>query len=99
MAFSRSGPQSSDTGVSGGKGKVTAKIESKVLAVANFDRVALVVTNGSAVDAWLALGPTAVAEEGIYLKAEGGGVVIDFYSGPVSVITKSGEGLVTFSEV
>jgi hypothetical protein len=81
------------------KGKVSAKTESKELIAANRDRAGLVVTNGSTVDVWLALGATAAAEEGIYLKAEGGSIVIDFYSGAISVITKSGEGVITYAEV
>lgn len=81
------------------KGKATAKATSQVLAAANGSRVALVVCNPSSKEVWLALGATAVKEEGIWLKKESGAIVIDFYTGPVSCITTEGEGTVTFSEV
>lgn len=81
------------------KGKVTAKTSSETLAAANEARVALYITNVGASSVFLALGATAVAEEGILLTKEGGGSVIDNYSGAVSVITKTGESVVSFSEV
>jgi hypothetical protein len=81
------------------KGKVTAKTSSETLAAANESRVALYVTNVGANNVFLALGATAVAEEGILLTKEGGGTVIDNYSGAVAVITKSGESVVSLSEV
>lgn len=81
------------------KGKITAKTESQELAAANDARVALTITNRSARDVWLGLGGAAAAEEGICLKAETGAMVIDFFMGAVFVITKEGEGVITFSEV
>jgi hypothetical protein len=81
------------------KGNVTAKTESKTLVAANENRVALYVTNVGANGVFLALGGTAVAEEGIYLAKEGGSFTIDNYSGQVTVITKSGESVVSYAEV
>jgi hypothetical protein len=81
------------------KGKITAKTESQVLAEFNEPRVALFVCNNGAKDAWLALGSTAAAEEGIKLVASTGTAVIDNYSGVVSCATKEGESLLSFSEV
>lgn len=85
----------SDTAVSPAK-KITAKAESQEALKANRDRICAVITNPSTKDAWLALGPKAVSEEGPYLKKEGGSFVCDFYSGPISVV---GEGNITWSEV
>jgi hypothetical protein len=81
------------------KGKLTAKTESKELGKANNDRIALLVTNGGAKDAWLALGEAAVAEEGIYLKKEGGAWENVVYTGPIFAITKEGETNLSYSEV
>lgn len=81
------------------KSKITAKTESKTLVEANRVRIALYVTNVGANAVWLALGPTAVAEEGPMLAKEGGAAVIDNYLGIITAITKSGESVVSFSEV
>lgn len=81
-----------------GKGKFTAKTESKELVKENADRICLVITNSGAKDAWLAAGEAAVAEEGPYLKAAGGAIQIDYYSGPIFSITKEGESNLTFWE-
>lgn len=81
------------------KGKITAKATSQELAAANKVRVEIYICNPSAKEVWIALGPTAVKEEGIYLKKEGGAVVITGHEGIISVITTEGEGLVTFAEV
>jgi hypothetical protein len=80
-------------------GAVTANTGSKTLAAANRDRIALYLTNTGANAVWLSFGKTAVAEKGIYLAKEGGSAVVDDYVGIVTVITKSGESLVTLSEV
>lgn len=88
----------SDTAVTP-KGKVTASTASATVAAANPFRVALVVTNNGAKDVWLALGSTAVAEEGILLNSEGGAHIIDYYLGVVTVITKEAESVVSFTEV
>lgn len=80
-------------------GAVTAKAESATLAEADPNRAALYVTNDGANVVYLALGATAVKNKGIRLNAEGGAVVIDNYTGVVSVVTASGESVVTFSEV
>jgi hypothetical protein len=81
------------------KGKITAKAESQVIAEFNEPRVALIITNTGAKDVWIALGSTATAEEGIKLTEKTGTLVIDNYSGPVSVVTKESESLVTFAEI
>jgi hypothetical protein len=80
-------------------GKVSAKESSETLAKAFPDRKALYVCNPSTKEVWLALGATAVKEEGIWLKKEGGAAVIEDYTGIVTLITTSGEGAVTFTEV
>lgn len=82
------------------KGKLTAKsTESQALVLANEARIGLYVFNPSAKEVWLALGTTAVAEEGIWLKKESGQVFIQGYKGQVSVITTAEEGSVTFAEI
>lgn len=82
-----------------GKGKLTAKTESKEVGKENQDRIALIITNGGAKDAWLALGSAAVAEEGIYLKKEGGAWENVVFTGPVFAITKEGETNLSYAEV
>lgn len=81
------------------KGKVTAKTESKTLIAANKRRLIAFVTNSGGKDVWLALGPTAVAEEGIKLVATTGAAVIEAYSGEIACVTKEGESVVSFAEV
>lgn len=81
------------------KSKVTAKTESQTLVADNEARVALYVTNNGTKNVWLALGATAVAEEGPLLVKETGAVVIDNYSGIITCITKEGESLLTFAEI
>lgn len=80
------------------KGKITAKTESKKLVGAYGDRAGLLITNYGSKLVSYALGETAVAEEGPGLAKEGGSVLIENYSGPVSVITKEGESVVGYSE-
>ena len=81
------------------KGKVTAKATSGTLSKAFDGRSALFVSNPSSKEVWLALGPTATKEEGIWLKKESGTTVIEGYRGEVSLVTTEGEGTVTYSEV
>jgi hypothetical protein len=81
------------------KGKLLAKTESKTLLKLNGNRSQAVICNNGTKDVWLAYGPTAAAEEGIYLKKEGGSYVLEGYSGEVTAITKEGESLVTFVEI
>lgn len=82
------------------KGKFTAKATSQVLSKAWGARSALYVSNPSAKEVWLALGETAVKEEGIWLKKETATpVVITGYTGPVSCITTAEEGSITFAEI
>lgn len=86
------------------KGKVTAKATSGTLVAENRNRKALYVCNPSAKEVWLALGATAVKEEGIWLKKESGLIVIpgagsEGYTGEVALITTEGEGTVTFTEI
>lgn len=81
------------------KGKFTAKTESKELAKANGDRVALILTNQGAKDIWLSLGEAATAEEGPCLKAGTGVWENTVYTGAIFAVTKEGESVVTYSEV
>lgn len=81
------------------KGKVTAKESSGTLAAANPYRVELSVSNPSTKDVWLALGPAAGKEEGIWLKKESGTVTILNYTGEVTCITTEGEGTIAYVEV
>lgn len=68
---------------------------SQVAVADNPSRLELVVTNNSAVDISLGLrianglsptGPTAVANDGIVLKASGGSWATTAYTGPVAAI-------------
>lgn len=83
-----------------GKGKITVKATSETLVAENLNRRALFVSNPSAKEVWLALGPTAVSEEGIWVKKETTLVVpLEGYTGPVAAITKEGEGTLAFAEL
>lgn len=97
MALVTNASSSTEAAVS--KGKKTVKAESQTLVASNRARIALIVCNPSSKEVWLALGATAVKEEGIWLKKEGGSTVIDFYTGAISCITTEGEGSITYSEV
>lgn len=82
------------------KGKLKCKTESQKLVGANEARVVLNVSNIGSADVWLCLGEeAAVAEEGPYLKKEGGSQLIDYYSGEIRAISKEGEPLLTYAEV
>lgn len=81
------------------KGKLEAETASKELGKANNDRIAILITNGGANDAWLSLGEAAVAEEGIYLKKEGGAWENVVYTGPIFAITKTGKTNLSYAEV
>lgn len=81
------------------KSKVTAKTENQTLAADNENRIELIVSNVGTKDAFLACGATAAADEGVYLKKEGGSVIIVGYTGVVACITKEGESVLSFSEV
>ena len=85
------------------KGKVKVKsAESTALIAAYPDRQAFYVSNPGAKDVWLALGPTAVKEEGILVKKELGGaqpIVIQGYTGEVAAIATESEIEVAFAEV
>lgn len=80
-------------------GAVTAKTESKTLAAANLNRIALYVTNDGAQPVYLALGATATKNKGVRLNKEGGSVVLDEYRGIVTVVTAEGESVVCITEV
>jgi len=82
-----------------GKGKGTAKAASQTLWAENANRVQLIIQNWGSNDAWVAFGETAASGEGLRLKSEGGQVTVDNYSGPVSVITESGESGLTYVEI
>ncbi len=82
-------------------GKLTAKATSQVLVLDNPNRVGLYVDNPSTSEVWLALGETAEAGAGLWLKKEVGSKFITGYSGPISIITTSGESNVAipFAEI
>lgn len=97
MAFAQQSGSSTEARIT--KGKFAAKTESKELVKANGDRLELIVSNEGAKDVWLSLGSTAVAKEGIYLKASGGTWTCDSYSGAVFAITASEESNVCYAEI
>ncbi|MGH2941082.1 MAG: hypothetical protein ACRDPE_23530 [Solirubrobacterales bacterium] len=84
-----------------GAGKLTVKATSQVLVLDNPDRVGIYVDNPSTSEVWLALGETATASAGIWLKKEVGSKFITGYSGPISCITTTGESNVpiAFAEI
>lgn len=81
------------------KGKLVIKTESKELLKENLDRIELIVSNEGAKDAWLSLGTTAVAKEGVYLKNGGGSFTTNAFLGPVFVIAAEGESNITYAEI
>lgn len=82
------------------KGKLKCKAESQKLVGKNESRVALNVSNIGTADVWLCLGEeAAVAEEGPYVKKEGGSQLIDYYNGEIRAISKEGEPTLTYAEV
>lgn len=81
------------------KGKLKAKSESQTLVAANPARVECFICNNGENSVFLALGATAVANEGIRLNKEGGSVVIAGYLGVISVITASTEVETCYSDV
>jgi len=97
MGFSQQSNSSSEARTP--KGKFAAKTESKELAKANGDRLALFITNEGAKDVWLSLGSAAVAKEGIYLKEKGTPFELTGYSGAVFAITASEESNVCIAEI
>ena len=80
------------------KGKKKLKTESQTILAANEARVEAYICNNGESAVYLALGPTAVANEGIRLNKEGGNVVIPGYTGIITGITASGEIEVCFAE-
>lgn len=80
-------------------GSITAKVTTQEISVVNQARTEIYICNPSSKEVWIALGPTAVKEKGIWLKKEGGSAVITGYLGAISLITSEGEGLVTYAEV
>lgn len=81
------------------KGVKEAKATTQELLPENKNRIAVFLSNPSSKEVWIALGPTAVKEEGIWLKKETGPIFIQGYNGAISFITTEGEGKVTFSEI
>lgn len=81
------------------KSAVTAKETSATLVAENRERVAVYITNDGEKAVYLALGSSATKNQGIRLNEKGGAIVIDAYTGPISVVTASGESVVTFAEV
>lgn len=97
MAFVSNATSATTAKTAGAKKLV--KATTQVLVASNRDRVALYVFNPSSKEVWLSLGETATKEEGIWLKKEGGAIVIPDYTGAVSCITTAEEGSITYSEV
>lgn len=97
MAFVQQSGSSTEARIP--KGKFEAETTSKEMLKANGDRLELIVANEGAKDAWLSLGTTAVAKEGVYLKAAGGSWTSDSYSGAVFVITASEKSNICYAEI
>jgi hypothetical protein len=81
------------------KAKATAEATSQTLLEVNGDRVEFTVANPGGQDVWVALGPEAVKEEGVWLKKEAGVYTNTTYTGIVSFCTTESTSLVTFVEV
>lgn len=79
------------------KGKFAAKTESKEVLKENLDRVSFTVVVEGANTVWFAKGPTAVAKEGPFLITNGALEWTD-YTGPISVITSTGESIICWCE-
>lgn len=81
------------------KGKKTVKATTGILSETNENRQGIYICNPSTKEVWLAFGETAVKEEGLWLKKEGGSTFIDSsWGGPIACITTEGEGSVSFIE-
>ncbi len=79
------------------RGKFAAKTESKEVVKENLDRISFTAVNEGANTVWFAKGATAVAKEGPYLITNGALEWTD-YSGPIALITSTGESNVCYSE-
>ena len=84
-------------------GGVDVAVTSTVIVPANNSRRVLIVVNGSDTDMYFAVGQTAVALAGLYVKANGGTLVLDeadFYSTQAVNGVHSGTGTkrATFQE-
>lgn len=84
---------------SNAKGKKAVTAVSAELLPANGNRVGVWISNPSAKEVWLAFGPTATKEEGIWIKKETGPVFLTGYNGVISCVTTAEEGSITFVEV
>lgn len=80
------------------KGKVTVGEASVEVVPANPSRVCLTVCNESTAKIWLAKGPTAAKEEGIFLIKEGSPLIMEDYNGVVTAIASAAASNLTFSE-
>jgi hypothetical protein len=97
MAYSRSGPQSSDTGKTNGLIEVK-KEEATTVAAANDSRVSLTLTNDSENVIYVWKGEGAEVSKGIRLAA-GQGVSFDNYTGIVTAAAKTAKSNLCVSEV
>jgi hypothetical protein len=95
---SRNAATSSTTGKTAA-GFVKAKTESQTLIAANEARIAAYITNDGEKTVYLALGATAVKNEGIRLLKGDPPLCIASYGGAISVVTAEGESIVAFSEI
>ena len=81
-------------------GQFKALTESKTVVKENLNRRQLHLANPSAKDIYLALGPTAEAKKGIWLKKESVyPYPIEGYTGPVTCIGAEAAEFVVFTEV
>ena len=81
------------------KGKKTVKATTEELLPENKNRIGVWISNPSGKEVWLAFGPTAAKEEGIWIKKETGPIFLYGYNGPISCITTAEEGSITFCEI
>lgn len=78
----------------------TIGTSSGTVVAANDSRVEVTITNDHATNiAYLALGPTAVANTGIRLNAAGGSYTTRAYTGIITAIASGATTVLTFSEV
>lgn len=73
---------------------------SATVAAANSGRVEITICNDHATQiAYLALGPTAVANTGIRLNAAGGSYTTTSYTGIITAIATGAATVLTFTEI
>jgi hypothetical protein len=84
----------------GGTGAVTVGAASAQIVAANDARVEVTICNDHATQVvYLALGATAVANQGIRLNAAGGSYTTSSFTGAINGIATGAGTVVTFAEV